>query len=291
MATNLFQPEIEITTISFELNNGTERNLDILRLDKIHPVVTGNKWYKLKYNIEAAKALGAQSLLSFGGAYSNHLHALAYAGYLLNIKTIAYVRGEETTNPTLADCKAWGMELFFISREDYRKKTERAFLDTLVKRHPHAFIIPEGGDNDLGQKGCEEIVTKLQMEQYATICVSIGTGTTFKGIRKSYTGNMKGFCALKNGKYLEANLLNLNAEQSAIYYDEYFGGFGKINNELIEFVLDFEAKYQITLDLIYNAKLFFSLKELLINAEFAKEKILIIHTGGAQGNRSQVELI
>ncbi len=291
MATSLFKKEIEVTTIPFQLANGTVRDIDILRLDKLHDIVSGNKWFKLKYNIEEAREQGAQSILSFGGAYSNHLHALAYAGKLLNIKTIGYVRGEAVMNPTLNDCQEWGMELYFISREDYRKKTETTFLSTLEKKHRNTFVIPEGGDNELGQKGCEEILSDGQKNIYDTVCVSIGTGTTFKGIRKSYAGQLNGFCALKNGKYLEEGLLNFNTNETTIYYDERFGGFGKFNQELIQFVLEFKEKYQIELDLIYNAKMFLSLRELLAESVYSNKKILVVHTGGTQGNRSQKEFI
>jgi 1-aminocyclopropane-1-carboxylate deaminase len=289
MATNFFEKEIELSTIPFELANGAIYNLDLLRLDQVHTIVAGNKWFKLKYNIEEALNKRSDTLLSFGGAYSNHLHALAYAGKLFGLKTIGFVRGDIVDNPTLQDCKAWGMELKFVSRVAYREKTSHHFLAKLKQMYPNAFIIPEGGDNDLGQKGCEEIVDKKHKELYDTICVAIGTGTTFKGIRKSTEQNMLGFCALKNGQYLNEELLQYKAAQSEIYFDQHFGGFGKFDPSLLSFMTSFKKKYGIELDLIYNAKMFYKLQHRLMDPEYATNKVLVIHTGGTQGNRSQKE--
>jgi 1-aminocyclopropane-1-carboxylate deaminase len=281
-----FDKKIAIDTIDFELKNGQNKKLDILRLDKIHETISGNKWFKLKYNLLEAQKLTAETMVSFGGAYSNHLHALAYAGKLLNLKTVGLVRGEEVHNPTLNDCKNWGMELQFISREAYRNKTAPDFLESLADQFPSSYIIPEGGDNKLGQLGCAEILSDTMKEEYDIICCSVGTGTTISGIAESYRKKIWGFAPFKNAHSLKEKLSTQIPNLDYIS-DYHFGGFGKWNNELLEFRADFSKNYQIELDKIYTAKMFFGLQEILSkNVESRNQKILVIHTGGLQGNRS-----
>lgn len=288
---SLFDKQLPIDSISLELKNGSSAPLDILRLDQIHETISGNKWFKLKHNLLAAEKLGGKRILSFGGAYSNHLHALAYAGKIFNIKTIGIVRGEEVANPTLNDCKAWGMELQFISRAAYKEKTEVSFLQKLQKDHPNSFIIPEGGDNELGQKGCEEILKKINIKNYDILCCSIGTGTTISGLASSFkteTGRPQlwGFAPFKNAHSLKEKLTQSIPELN--YIDDYhFDGFGKISAELTEFSDSFLAKHDIALDKIYTAKMFFGLMDILNSSSlWDGKKILVVHTGGLQGNRS-----
>ncbi len=283
---SLFEKKIPIRSISLELDNGSYAAVDILRLDQIHEKISGNKWFKLKYNLLEAKKRSAQSILSFGGAYSNHLHALAYAGKLFNIRTIGIVRGEEISNPTLLDCKQWGMELHFISRSDYRKKTEESFLEKLQEKYPQAYFIPEGGDNALGQKGCEEIISPHISTTYNVLCCSIGTGTTISGLGKSFTQEIWGFAPFKNAHSLK-DKLTTSLPRLRYIDDFHFGGFGKSPKELLEFAQSFSTLHKIELDKIYTAKLFFGLTTILNqNALTLHKKILVVHTGGLQGNRS-----
>lgn len=282
---SLFDKKIPIDSIQLELNNGTSVPLAILRLDQLHHTLSGNKWFKLKYNLLEAEKIGAATIISFGGAYSNHLHALAYAGKLFNIPTIGYVRGEAVSNPTLEDCRAWGMELRFISRDAYRKKTSLSFLETIQKAQPNSYIIPEGGDNTLGQKGCEEILPDGMNERYNTLCCALGTGTTLSGLAACFHKKIWGFAPFKNAFSLKEKL----AQQipPLEYIDAYhFGGFGKTKPELIDFAAQFKLAHNIELDKIYTAKMFWGLRDMLsITPPEENRKIIVIHTGGLQGNR------
>lgn len=283
---SLFNTPIPIDSISLDLENDQAAKIDILRLDQIHETISGNKWFKLKYNLLEAEKQDADSILSFGGAYSNHLHALAYAGKLFNIKTIGIVRGEKISNSTLNDCADWGMELHFISRAEYRNKTDNEFLTAVKKQFRNTFIIPEGGDNDLGQKGCTEILTKEMITDYDILCCSIGTGTTISGLAASFDKEVWGFAPFKNAYSLREKLTK--TMPNLRYIDKYhFGGFGKIKAELEIFMTDFEKKHDIELDRVYTSKMFYGLQnEIAVDLKTAKKNILAVHTGGLQGNRS-----
>lgn len=263
--------------------------IDMLRLDQMHPTLSGNKCYKLFYNLQDAIANGKNEILSFGGAFSNHLHALAYAGKLLHLKTIGIVRGDACENPTLQDCSAWGMDLHFVTREAYRQKSSTAFLEEMHQQFPNACIIPEGGDNDLGRKGSALILGKSHLD-YDVIACSVGTGTTFSGIINSSLPNQKvlGFAALKNADYLNAEIAkHTNKQNWKLITDSHYGGFAKVNPRLRAFKDEFEAKHAIELDMVYNAKMMYRIFELIRENVFESNvKILAIHTGGLQGNRS-----
>ena len=288
MVTNLslFDKPISIDCISIELNSGKQVAVDVLRLDTLHDTISGNKCFKLKYNLLAAQEQGADTIISFGGAYSNHLHALAYACKLFGIKAIGMVRGEDVENPTLTDCKNWGMELRFISRTDYRKKTEPDFLDTIQAQYPNSFIIPEGGDNALGQKGCTEILDRIDTASYDLLCCSIGTGTTLSGLAASFKKEIWGFAPFKNAHSLKEQLTNSISKLQ--YIDAYnFGGFGKVSDELLHYMQLFKDTHQIELDRVYTSKMFWGLENSLNeNVTLQDKKILVVHTGGLQGNRS-----
>lgn len=268
--------------------------LDLLRLDMVHPQISGNKWFKLKYNIEFAIENKFTSILSFGGAYSNHLHALAYAGKKYGIDTIGIIRGEEVSNPTLEDCKKWGMQLKFISRIEYKQKSESGFIEDLQKKYPTSFIIPEGGSNALGVKGCQEILDEIDSTLYDVIAVSVGTATTLDGIVSKLLPHQRafGFIPMKGVENMKVELKTKWIEKDLnLKSDYHFGGFGKHTTELLEFIISFKEKHQIVLDLNYTSKMMFGLLD-LIEADYFKDgtKILSIHTGGIQGNRSQKEL-
>lgn len=260
--------------------------IGILRLDLIHPEISGNKWFKLKYNLEQAKKENKDTIITFGGAFSNHIAATAVACKLAGLKSIGIIRGEETSasNPTLSLAKQNGMELLFVNRNEYSQKTDQGYLQRLRYMYPDAYVVPEGGDNRLGQKGCEEILTK-EMSEYATIICAYGTGTTFKGLAKSL---------LPSQQLYGVNVLKYEAEsqepQCTILNDFHFGGYAKHTNILLDFKTWFEKEYQIPLDYVYTAKLFYAVLDQIKAEKLDKQKsILIIHSGGLQGNAGYEE--
>ena len=260
------------------------------REDLIHPLVSGNKFRKLKYNLEKAKALGCDTLLTFGGAFSNHIAAVAAAGEIVNFKTVGIIRGEELetsipNNPTLQFVKNHGMDLQFVARSEYRKKTEAAFLTTFQTQYPNCYILPEGGTNHLAIKGCEEILTE-QDNKFDIICCAVGTGGTVAGLINSAQNHQKilGFPALK-GNFLTDEIRKFATRSNwQLVSDYHFGGYAKINKELISFLNNFYQNYDVKLDPVYTGKMMFGVIDLIDRGEFIPgTKILAIHTGGLQG--------
>ena len=265
-------------------------SVQIKREDLIHPFVSGNKFRKLKYNLLQAKAENQETLLTFGGAFSNHIAAVAFAGNEKGFKTIGIIRGDElagkvSENPTLLFAQNCGMQLEFISREDYRLKKEVSFLENLKQKFGRFYHIPEGGTNDLAIKGCEEILTPEDAD-FDYICCSIGTGGTISGIINSVLPHQKvlGFPALK-GDFLQGEIRNfVQNDNWDLVTDYHFGGYAKVNAELIVFINHFYLENQIPLDPIYTGKMVFGVIDLIKKNYFpAKSKILLIHTGGIQG--------
>ena len=271
-----------------------EIRLFMKREDLIHPIVSGNKWRKLKYNLLKAKEEGRGTLLSFGGAYSNHIHALALVAKEEGMKVVGVIRGEEHSilNDTLSFAKSCGMLLHFVSREEYKKKTEEEFLLQLEKRFGSFFLIPEGGCNEEGVLGCAEICGELEIE-YDFICTACGTGTTMAGIISSLPENKKaiGFSALKGGDFLydEINQLLVGQENKKtnnwrIETSYHFGGYGKWNQELLDFMATFKKNHGISLDQVYTGKMMYGLFDLIEKNYFAKgSTVVALHTGGLQG--------
>lgn len=268
----------------------TTVSLFIKRDDLLHPHISGNKFRKLKYNLAEAKARNYHKLLTFGGAFSNHIVAVAAAGKDFGFQTIGIIRGEElahqiTTNPSLQFAQDCGMHLEFISREQYRHKNERASLEFWQKKYGEIYILPEGGTNALAVKGCEEILTAAD-EVYDFICCAVGTGGTISGIINSAKPNQKiiGFPALK-GDFLQEDIRNFTHENNwELCTDYHFGGYAKVTPELIHFLNEFYAQYQIPLDPIYTGKMVFGVLQLIQENYFPHgSKILLIHTGGLQG--------
>ena len=280
---------MEVVTQEILLEN-TSVLLFIRREDLIHPFVSGNKFRKLKYNLLKAKAENHHTLLTFGGAFSNHIAATAYAGKENGFKTIGIIRGDELEskaddNPTLKFAKECGMKFVFVSREQYKLKEDSEFLNQLHTNFGDFYVIPEGGTNDFAIKGCEEILTDDD-EKYDFICCSIGTGGTISGlINKSLSQqNILGFPSLK-GDFLQKDICKFaNKENWKLILEYHFGGYGKVSQELIAFINDFYKKYNIPLDPIYTGKMVFGVID-LINKNYFPEnsKILLIHTGGIQG--------
>ena len=264
--------------------------VSIKREDLIHPFVSGNKFRKLKYNLLQAKAENKNTLLTFGGAYSNHIAAVAFAGKENGYQTIGIIRGDEleskiAENPTLQFAQNCGMEFKFVSREEYRMKQETSFLESLKSIYGNFYLIPEGGTNELAIKGCQEILTSAD-SQFDYICCSVGTGGTISGIINSALPHQKvlGFPALK-GDFLkdEIRIFAQNKNWELIT-DYHFGGYGKINEELIAFINQFYQENKIPLDPIYTGKMVFGVMNMIATSYFPSySKILLIHTGGIQG--------
>lgn len=264
--------------------------LILRREDMIHPYISGNKFRKLKYNLEEAKKLGFSTLLTFGGAYSNHIAATAYAAKQSGFKTIGVIRGAELVdkicdNPTLSFAQENGMEFHFVSRADYRIKEEPQFLEKLHSQFGEFYMVPEGGTNALAVKGCEEILSH-EDSIYDIICCAVGTGGTIAGIINSAQNHQKvlGFPALK-GDFIRNDIRKFAQQKNwDIITDYHFGGYAKINADLISFINRFKAEYGIPLDPIYTGKMMYGIFDLMAKGFFPKEvKILAIHTGGLQG--------
>lgn len=281
----------EIITQEIQLNTKNV-SLSIRREDLIHPFISGNKFRKLKYNLLKAKAENKETLLTFGGAFSNHIAAAAFAGNENGFKIIGIIRGDEleskiSENPTLHFAQKCGMKFKFVSREDYRHKTEPYFLENLKKEFGDFYLVPEGGTNEFAIKGCEEVLTIADAD-YDFICCSVGTGGTISGIIRSILPHQKvlGFPALK-GDFLKEEIRkfvkNQNWELITAYH---FGGYAKVNPELITFINQFYEENKVPLDPIYTGKMVFGVIDMIQNNYFPENsKILLIHTGGIQGNQ------
>ncbi|WP_028871515.1 1-aminocyclopropane-1-carboxylate deaminase/D-cysteine desulfhydrase [Psychroserpens burtonensis] len=255
-----------------------------------HPYISGNKYRKLKYNLIEARKTEKDTLLTFGGAYSNHIAAVAAVGREFEFKTIGIIRGEELaskidSNPTLKFAQSSGMSFKFISREQYRNKTTDEFISDLKNEFGDFYLIPEGGTNTLAIKGCEEILTEADRE-YDYICCSVGTGGTISGLISSASQHQKilGFPALK-GDFLSEEITKfVTHENWELITDYHFGGYGKVSDSLIEFINNFKKVHNIPLDPIYTGKMMFGIYDLIDKGYFPKHsKILAIHTGGLQG--------
>jgi 1-aminocyclopropane-1-carboxylate deaminase len=274
--------------INIEFPN--EITLHIKREDLIHPFISGNKFRKLKYNLLQAKAEKKSKLLTFGGAFSNHIAAVAYAGKENNLETIGIIRGEELAskileNPTLTFAQNCGMKFEFVSREDYKTKATNTFIEDLKGRYGDFYLVPEGGTNSYAVKGCEEILTDEDYD-FTHICCAIGTGGTISGLINSAKAHQKiiGFPALK-GDFLSDDIRKFATNSNwEVQLDYHFGGYAKINEELIRFINDFYKQTNIPLDPIYTGKMMFGILDLINKGYFPKgAKILAIHTGGLQG--------
>ncbi|PAM95674.1 1-aminocyclopropane-1-carboxylate deaminase [Flavobacterium sp. IR1] len=265
-------------------------SLIIKREDLIHPFVSGNKFRKLKYNLLEANAQNQKTLLTFGGAFSNHIAAVAYAGKEQGFKTIGIIRGDELEgkieeNPTLKFAQENGMQFEFVSREEYRLKSDASFIEKLKTKFGDFYLVPEGGTNELAVKGCEEILT-VDDAVFNYVCCAVGTGGTICGLINSAAENQKilGFPALK-GDFLQDEIrIFAKKDNWNLISDYHFGGYGKINLELIEFINAFFDKNKVPLDPIYTGKMVFGVIDLIHKNYFpANSKILLIHTGGLQG--------
>lgn len=266
------------------------REIDVLRLDAIHQFVSGNKWYKLKGYLDYIQEHQLKGLVTFGGPYSNHLHATAFAGHDQGITTVAYIRGEEwkySLTPTLQACQDLGMHLHFVNRTDYKRKNESEFLTKIKEGHPGFLIVPEGGSGDLGKIGIQQLA-KFFSPKYHHIITAVGTGTTILGCYPLLLPHQHlwGFVPMKGGEKL-MDTWDVSTRNFHLIDKYHFGGFGKMNNELLIYMNNLFEATQLPTDRVYTAKLFYGLEQELSLGLFPeKEEILVIHTGGLQGNVS-----
>ena len=289
----VIEEAIRIDYISHRTLQDRGITLGILRLDLVHPVVSGNKWFKLKENIHTALSQGYDTVLTFGGAWSNHLVATAAAAQAAGLKAIGMVRGlhaDAATSATLQECRDLGMQLQPLSREDYNRKEDAVFLDSLYTQYGRSYIIPEGDNNAAGIQGSGAIAAYIPLDA-TLVALAIGTGTTFCGIRQRLAPqcSMLGFPVMKGGDYLLQELSARIPQAGNWQLDSryHFGGFARHQPGLIDFMNDFYEKYRIPLDFVYTAKMMGGLLDRILNGALPEHRhIIAIHTGGLQGNRS-----
>ena len=276
------------------------------RDDLLHPVISGNKWRKLKFILEHALSLNSHRIISMGGAYSNHLHALAYAGKCLNIETRGIIRGEKPAvfSPTLTDLQNWGMQLKFVSRAQYRDLRHFKQWNQLPGLSKGEYWLPEGGSLIQALQGVAQMVDEISID-YHYLCLPCGTGTTLAGVINAVPPqvNVLGFSALKGGSFLTDDVKSLlseskdntNIHQSrqcawTINTDYHFGGFAKINESLRTFIDDFQLQSGILLEPVYTGKMIYAIYDLIKQGYFLPEqRIIAVHTGGLQGNRGYTD--
>ena len=257
-----------------------------------HPTVSGNKWWKLKYNLERAKNLNYDTVLTFGGAYSNHVYATAAAASEYGFKSIGVIRGEETRplNSTLTFASACGMQLHYISREAYRIKKHAPFLDELKNKWDHFYLIPEGGTNDLAVKGCAEFASEKLNFDFDYLCLPVGTGGTLAGMVAGLpeSKSVIGFAVLKGGDFLKDDVRELVKKFSdreysnwSIQTDYHFGGYARFTPKLMQFISRMEQQHHLRLDHVYTGKLMAGVYDLIEKSYFKRgSRVLILHTGG-----------
>ncbi|WP_026969623.1 1-aminocyclopropane-1-carboxylate deaminase/D-cysteine desulfhydrase [Algoriphagus terrigena] len=280
--------------LSHSLLSEKEVELAVLRLDKVHQEVSGNKYFKLKYNLAEAKKLGEKTILTFGGAFSNHIYATASAAHTAGFHSIGIIRGEDADrgNSTLAHAQKKGMQLHFADRESYRMKNSAGFREKLRAQFGDFYLIPEGGTNEIAITGTKEILDEAHAI-FSHVCLSIGTGGTFAGLAASLRSHqcLIGFSSLKGDfifREIEELLTKYHIQSPGnleIRTEYHFGGYGKTKPELINFMRWFYSEFGIPLDPIYTGKMAFGVWDLVEKDHFPKgSTILLIHTGGLQGN-------
>lgn len=280
-----------ITLDKLSLLEFSAKNIEVsvLRLDKIHPVISGNKWFKLRYYLEEAKALHKKKIVTFGGAWSNHIIATAAACQINGFEATGIIRGEEASelSPTLKLAKEMGMNLIFISREDYSKKK----IPEEINNDDYYFI-SEGGYGIKGTAGAATILDNVEKENYSHICCAAGTGTMTAGLVQASGKQNKivAVCVLKNNFEMEQQVRSLlpgNEMNFDVIHDYNFGGYAKHNTELIQFMNEFYRTTSIPSDFVYTGKLFYAIHDLIATDYIPSgSRLLVIHSGGLQGNAS-----
>ena len=269
--------------------------MDVLRLDRVHPVISGNKWFKLKYHIQEALQQNKKGILTFGGAWSNHLVATALAGHQAGLACMGIIRGEEplVLSDTLQEVQQYNMQLQFISRAAY--SNESAIIPALQIKYPEYFIVPQGGQSALGVQGAAEILQLAQIESYSHVSCAAGTGTMLAGLAYAALPHQQviGISSLKIPSDEDNSLNTLvkpyaaNQKNYTIFYDYHFGGYARKTDELIRFMNAIYQQHDLPTDFVYTGKLLFGMLNLVKTGYFQPgSRILVVHSGGLQGNRS-----
>ncbi|WP_417222520.1 1-aminocyclopropane-1-carboxylate deaminase/D-cysteine desulfhydrase [Amphritea sp.] len=296
-------PTIPVETIELPEFKQAGVQLDLLRLDLVHPLISGNKWFKLKYALQAVKSSACQRVLSFGGAWSNHIHALAYAGFEQGIETVGVIRGERPAvlSQTLIDAERWGMQLVFVSRLEYRDKDNAVFLSRLAEKYGEFHCLPEGGSGEWVIAGCLEIISLFDAANYDLICCPCGTGGTLAGLiaGKPVGVSLLGVSALKGGEFLYHDIRGLLAragivdpEGWSLQLDCHEGGYAKVSARLAVAMQRFSQCSGVELEPVYTGKALLALLQKLEQGGFAPgDRVMLIHTGGMQGLRGMKETL
>jgi len=291
-------PLIELFHPLFEEYNV---KVSIKRDDLIHPVISGNKWRKLKYNVLAAKKADKEGIVSFGGGYSNHIHALAYACSLESLKSVGIIRGEPhyANNTTLSEATSFGMQLNFVSRQAYRERANREYIEQLQNRYLNYLIVPEGGSNQLALKGVSEVVSELkQQTSWDYLLTPVGSGGTIAGLLSAEYKQHQiiGISALKQKGYLEEEVYsllkaaNVKADNWQVVNQYHCGGYAKFSTEDQQQMLALSRQLNIPLEPIYSGKMILAFFDMLRKRQFAeKSHVILLHTGGLQGLKGLVE--
>lgn len=284
-----------IEQLNIDLFQQYNLNVWIKRDDLLHPIIAGNKWRKLKYNILEAKRQGYKQILSFGGAYSNHLHALAYACKINNLHSIGIVRGEQhyANNYTLRWARHWGMTLKFVDRITYKLRDNPQFINDLQAQYPEAFIVPEGGSNSLALTGIKEVIEELDQQlDYDYLITPVGSGGTLAGLIAADNNrhHIRGVAVLKQHNYLQKEVLKLLSSNSNEFthwqiLDEYHcGGYGRYSPQNAKEILAFSQLTSIPFEPVYSGKMVLALLDLTKQGYFKPgSTIVLLHTGGLQG--------
>jgi 1-aminocyclopropane-1-carboxylate deaminase len=270
----------------------------VKREDLNHPLISGNKWWKLKYNLQKAIELNFKTILTFGGAYSNHIYATAAASHELGLQSIGIIRGERTSplNSTLHFAESKGMHLHYVNRESYREKDQPVFIEQIERKFGKFYLIPEGGTNALAVTGCSELATtQLASHDFDHLFLPVGTGGTMAGLVCGFKGEKKitGIPVLKGGEFLELDIRKLIENNSGKDYGNWrlltsyhHGGYAKVSNELERFIVKMRIEHNLPLDHVYTGKLVWAVVQEALTGNFKRgEKVLILHTGGLQGAR------
>jgi 1-aminocyclopropane-1-carboxylate deaminase/D-cysteine desulfhydrase-like pyridoxal-dependent ACC family enzyme len=277
--------QITIDRIDYPSINSSGVKISVLRLDKIHPVISGNKWFKLKYHLEHFKNNSYKGILTFGGAWSNHIVAAACACFLEKIECVGIIRGEKPLQLsfTLREASRYGMKLDFINRQQYSDKSSISFVEWLMKNYPGYYIIPEGGAGPLGEKGAGEILNYTDPASFTHIACAIGSATMFNGLIHAAPEyrQILGFPVLKGWTQIPATV------NAYIIPEYHFGGYARFSKELVDFMNDFYRLTDIPTDFVYTGKLFYGLMDQIKKGKISSgSSILAIHSGGLQGNNS-----
>jgi 1-aminocyclopropane-1-carboxylate deaminase len=292
--------EMALEQLNFSLFAERKLNAFVLRVDRVDTFISGNKWFKLKYNLEEFRRLKKEVLITFGGAFSNHIVATAAAGKKNGIKTIGIIRGDELnedSNERLRFAADSGMKLFFVSRDRYKllRINNDELYDLLDVNQTSTYILPEGGSNTLAVKGCEEIVSMIDID-FDYICCACGTGATLAGIVNGINQHQTaiGISVLNGKAFLEKTVRSYCGEKNnfRIIHDYHFGGYANTTRELEIFCSGFSAETGIDVEPVYTGKLFYAIQNLAEKNFFeAGKTIVIVHSGGifpSQNNTFQI---